>query len=149
MKVSGESTESENVEADVGFCARMLYASPMRCVKVTTAVQGTTVAERAGVADTSSSRRRGLLGTDALPQGEGLLIVPCRQVHTFGMRYPIDAVFLDDEYRVLRVVRSLRPHRLGPLVWRARAVLELPAGTAEGVGIAEGVLLEIAPLHEE
>lgn len=120
----------------------------MHYVKVTTAALGTTVAEKAAVADTPSSRRRGLLGTDVLPPGEGLLIMPCRQVHTFGMRYPIDAVFLDAEHRVLRVVRSLRPRRLSTLVWRARAVLELPAGTAEDVGIAKGDLLEITLLCE-
>ena len=120
-----------------------MYASPMRYVRVVNAARGTTVAERVGVAETASSRRRGLLGTDMLPEDAGMLIVPCRQVHTFGMRYPIDAVFLDGEYRVVRVVRRLGPRRLSPVVWRARAVLELPAGRAERVGIAVGDALEI------
>lgn len=115
----------------------------MRYVKVVDATRGTTVAERVGVAETRSSRRRGLLGTDTLSPGEGLLIVPCRQVHTFGMRYPIDAVFLDGGGRVVRVIHRLGPRRLSPMVWRARAVLELTAGTAERLGIDVGDALEI------
>lgn len=127
--------------------ARLLYASHMRYMKVREAARGRTVAEMVGVAETPSSRRRGLLGTDALPEDAGLLILPCRQVHTFGMRYPIDAVFLDGEYRVVRVAGSLKPRRFSPLVWRAKAVLELPAGRAERVGIAVGDQLEFAPLR--
>ena len=119
----------------------------MRYMKVREAARGRTVAEMVGVAETPSSRRRGLLGTDALPEDAGLLILPCRQVHTFGMRYPIDAVFLDGEYRVVRVAGSLKPRRFSPLVWRAKAVLELPAGRAERVGIAVGDQLEFAPLR--
>lgn len=114
-------------------------------VKVLNASRGGLLAERAAVANTPSSRRRGLLGTEMLEEGDGLLITPCRQVHTLGMRYPIDLVFLDVEGRVVKTVRGLRPWRLSPFVLRARAVLEVPAGTVEGSGTAPGDRLRFLP----
>lgn len=91
----------------------------------------TVAPERCVVADTAGSRMRGLLGRPPLEPGEGLLLVPCRAVHTFFMRYPIDVVFLDRELRVLRVCSRVRPWRLRACR-RAQAVLELPAGSFSG-----------------
>jgi protein-S-isoprenylcysteine O-methyltransferase Ste14 len=56
----------------------------------------------------------------------------------FGMRYPIDVVFLDDAGRVLRTVEALRPNRVSPRVKAATNVLELPAGTVARTGLADG-----------
>ncbi|NPV58534.1 MAG: DUF192 domain-containing protein [Actinobacteria bacterium] len=105
------------------------------------------LAARAAVADTPRSRRRGLLGTEVLEDGRGLVIVPCRQVHTFGMRYAIDVVFVDRRMRVLRVVKAMRPCRLGALVLRAAAAIELPPGKAAATGTAPGDMLEIVACH--
>lgn len=113
----------------------------MRQVKIVNLTRGTTLAERAEVAETPGSRRRGLLGTDALSAGGGLLVVPCRQVHSIRMRYPIDVVFVDAAWKVRRVVRDLKPGRLSPLVFTARAALELPAGRAAETETEEGDLL--------
>jgi len=80
---------------------------------------------RAEVADTFAKRTRGLIGRPPPRPGEGLLILKCNAIHTFFMRYPIDATFLDRENRVVKVVRGIRPWR--PLVWggwRAVKVLE-------------------------
>jgi len=80
---------------------------------------------RAEVADTFAKRTRGLIGRPPLGPGEGLLILKCNAIHTFFMRYPIDATFLDRENRVVKVVRGIRPWR--PFVWggwRAVKVLE-------------------------
>jgi uncharacterized membrane protein (UPF0127 family) len=74
-------------------------------------------------------RMAGLLGRRALPAGQGLLIVPCGAVHTVGMRFPLDLVFLDAAGRVLRSVPGVPPGRFG--VWgggRARQTLEVQAG---------------------
>jgi hypothetical protein len=106
---------------------------------------GASVAERLRLAHTHWTRLRGLLGTAALAPGDGLWIRPCRQVHMFGMRYPIDVVFLDDAYRVVGLVSDLRPWRVSPLVRSATSVLELPAGTIRGIGLASGSLLTIEP----
>ena len=78
--------------------------------------------------ETMFERMRGLIGRPAPAPGTGLLIPKCNAIHTCFMRYPIDATFLDDELRVVKVVRRIRPWRL--FVWggfRARAVLETAA----------------------
>jgi uncharacterized membrane protein (UPF0127 family) len=109
--------------------------------------RGGVLAEPAAVAETPAARRRGLLGSDSLADGSGMLIVPCRQVHTFGMRYPIDIVFIDEAWKVKRVVSAMKPGRLGALVIRARAALELPAGKAAETGTQAGDLLDVLPVH--
>lgn len=120
-----------------------VYAFPMRKVRIFNLSRGTVLAEEAEVAEAPSSRRRGLLGREDLPEGGGLLIVPCRQVHTFGMRFPIDIIFVDEALRVARSVERLRPGRLSPFVLRSRAVLELPPGTLERTGTRDGDRLDV------
>jgi len=80
---------------------------------------------------------RGLLGRRDLPHGEGLMLRPASSVHTAFMRFPIDAVFLDRDGRVLKVARGLRPWKTSARR-KARAVLELPAGESERRGIEIG-----------
>lgn len=120
-----------------------MYALSMRRVRIVNLHRDTVLAEEAEVAETPASRRRGLLGMDRLPEGGGLLIVPCRQVHTFGMRFPIDVVFIDEALKAVRLVERLRPGRLSPFVLRSRAVLELPAGTLERTGTRVGDHLDV------
>ena len=98
---------------------------------------GTVVCERCTVARSPLTRMRGLLGRRNLPQGEGLLLEPAGSIHTFFMRFPIDAVFLDRERRVVKVVPGVRPWRTAA-GRHARSVLELAAGEAERVGIEPG-----------
>ncbi len=76
------------------------------------------------------SRTRGLAGLDDLPDHVALLIPRCRSVHTFGMRFAIDVIFLDGDRRVVRVASYVPPRRA---VWAgaARAVVETRAGGAE------------------
>ncbi len=115
-------------------------------VKVRNLSRGTALGERVEVAATRRSRARGLLGSAGWEGRDGLLLRPCRNIHTVGMRYPIDLVFLDEEGRVLRVVEGLRPGRISPLVLRARSVLELPAGKLKETGTLPGDLLEMRPV---
>ena len=63
----------------------------------------------------------------------GLLLPGCRSVHTFGMRFPLDLVFLDFELRELSLRRAVPPGRVA-FEWRAQAVLELPAAEPEPHG---------------
>ena len=99
---------------------------------------GKDVVERVEEAADFVARGVGLLGRDALKPGTGLWIHPCKSIHTFGMRFAIDAVFLDRRHRVVRVKADLRPWRVVPMVWRASSVVELPAGRAAAVGISPG-----------
>ena len=72
-----------------------------------------------------------------------MLLRPCRNVHTIGMRYPIDVAFLDKEDIVLKVVHGLRPGRISPVAWRARCALELPAGRLRETSTEPGDHLSI------
>jgi uncharacterized membrane protein (UPF0127 family) len=81
------------------------------------------------VADTFLRRLFGLLPQKKAVTWRGLLIIPCRQVHTFGMRFPIDVLFLKNG-AVLRILPSLNPGRISPFVREADSVLELAAGAA-------------------
>ena len=86
----------------------------------------------AAVAKTFGERAKGLIGKKGLPRGTGLLIERCNAIHTFFMRMAIDAVFLDRDDRVVKVVRGVRPWR--PLVWggwKAAKVLETATGLIE------------------
>jgi len=87
------------------------------------------------VAGTRGARRRGLLGRDGL--AGALLLVPCRQVHTVGLRFAIDVVWCDRRGRVLRVA-TMAPGRVSRPVWRARAVIEVAAGSAGPWGLCPG-----------
>ena len=82
-------------------------------------------------ARTRLERSKGLLGTAKLPRGGGLWIVPCRSIHSFGMRYEFDALFIDREGRVVGMHPRFRRNRLSRIYWRARGVLELPVGTID------------------
>mgnify|MGYP003787007487 CR=1 FL=1 len=99
------------------------------------------------VSRTSRARERmvGLLGRRALPDGQGLLIVPCAAVHTVGMRFPLDLVFLDAAGHVLRCVAGVPPGRFG--VWGgrlARQTLEVQAGWLD-LAALDGARLDWRP----
>jgi uncharacterized membrane protein (UPF0127 family) len=96
---------------------------------VTVRVDERVVCERCLVAATPWARMRGLLGRDELPRGEGILLRPAGSIHTFFMRFPIDAVFIDGAGTVVGVERNMRPWRTARRRG-AKAVLELPANAA-------------------
>jgi uncharacterized membrane protein (UPF0127 family) len=97
-----------------------------------------------GVRQASSlfARMRGLLGTGALSPGEGLWICPCASIHSFGMAFEFDALFLDSGMRVVALHRRFRKNRLSRIYWDARGVLELPEGTIERTGTEVGDEIE-------
>jgi uncharacterized protein len=109
---------------------------------VTVLAHARVVCDSCAVADTMWTRLRGLMGRRELEPGEGLLLRPSGSVHTCFMRFAIDIAFLDRELRVLAVSPGVRPWRLR-LQRGARAVLELPAGEADRVGIAPGDQLTV------
>jgi uncharacterized membrane protein (UPF0127 family) len=108
---------------------------------------GQVICARCGVADTVPSRMRGLLGRRSLDAGEGLLLRPAAAVHTAFMRFPIDAVFLDREMRVLDIAPNLRPWRMAGRR-RARAVIELSAGECARRGVQPGDRLAVVPAEQ-
>jgi len=94
-------------------------------------------------ADTFFSRWRGLLGTEGLSTGEGVWICPCSSIHSFGMRFEFDALFLDGDNKVEGLYRRFRKNRISRIFWKARGVLELPAGTIERTGTEVGDEVEL------
>jgi uncharacterized membrane protein (UPF0127 family) len=103
---------------------------------------GTLVADRVGVAATRAARAVGLLTRTGLDPGEALWIVPSRGVHTWGMRFTIDVVALDEQGVVVDCVPNLKPWRMRLPRAGTAGVLELPAGTLDKSGTAVGHRIE-------
>ena len=115
--------------------------------RVRRTADGAVVCERCEVPESASGRARGLLGRDGLEPGEGMLIDRAGSVHMFFMRFPIDVVFMDRDWRVVGVRHELRPWRVAG-ARRAVAALELPAGAAAAAGIEDGDVLAIEDCAE-
>jgi hypothetical protein len=90
------------------------------------------------------ARLRGLTGLPGLDAGEGLEIPRCRSVHTLGMRFPLDLVWLDEDGRVVRVDRGVRPFRLRSC-GAARSVVEVAAGRGDAFAEALARPGSVAP----
>ena len=99
------------------------------------------LADPALVADTSATRRTGLLKHEKFEAGDGLWIVPCEGVHTFGMKFPIDVLYLSKKRKVLKIRKEMPKSRMS-FCLSAHSVLELPSGMADRTGTAVGDQLE-------
>lgn len=99
------------------------------------------LATRMEVADSAPKRNKGLLGRERLSPGEGMWIVPCQAVHTFGMRFPLDLVYLDRRKRIKKLRNEALPRRLSAC-FTAHSVLELPPGTIRATQTQPGDTLE-------
>ena|SRR5215472_11064164 len=113
----------------------------MRYVSVVNVSTGETLAERAMVAETPLARFIGLQGKRLLPAKSGLVLMPNNSIHTFFMRIRIDAVFVSQEGRVIKVGRQLRPWRIGPIALGALYCVELPAGAATSTATGQTIEL--------
>lgn len=107
---------------------------------------GAPLCEHCLIADTVSSRMRGLLGRPTLPAGEGVWIRPTNSIHMFFMRFALDAVFLDRDDIVLKIVPGLKPWRMASCR-RARSVIELSEGEAERRGLRVGDSVKAEERH--
>ncbi len=96
------------------------------------------------LADTRRSRRKGLLGRDSMRTDQAMVITPCVAVHTGFMRFAIDVVFIDRDGRAVHIVQDLQPWRIAAS-FRARAVIEMPAGRVRAWDIKLGDRLSLAP----
>lgn len=114
-------------------------------MKVINRTNGRVLATAAGVATSVFGRMKGLLGRPSLDEGEGLVITPCISIHTFGMRFAIDAVFFNSSKKAVAVLRGLKPNRATRLYPSASGVLELPAGVLDSAPVEPGDELEFIP----
>ena len=117
-------------------------AKQMQILNIT---RGTQLGDAVEVADRGPTRSKGLLGRKGLAPGGGMWIVPCESVHTFGMQFPIDLVYLDRKHRVKKVASSVPPWRLSACL-SAYSIVELPAGTIQMTQTEKGDLLEFSPV---
>ena len=103
--------------------------------------RGTLIAGRVNVATSFWRRSRGLIGRRSLSVGDALILRPCIAVHALFVSIPLDVLHLDKNGRVLRVLPFFQPWRIGPIVWRSRTVIELPAGTVARTDTVIGDLI--------
>jgi len=112
------------------------------------ATRKTVVSDRCRFANSVFKRMIGLLNRKSLAQGEGLLLDRCYGIHTFGMRFPIDVLFLDKELHVMRAVLALPPLRTC-VVKYAIYVLELPVGSIQRSQTAAGDQIQMRTVTQE
>jgi uncharacterized membrane protein (UPF0127 family) len=112
------------------------------------ATRKTVISDQCRFANSVLKRMVGLLNRKQFLPGEGLLFDRCYGIHTFGMRFRIDVVFLDKEYKVIRTVRALPPFRTCA-VRHAIYVLELPVGSIDRSGTVAGDQIQVRTSNQE
>jgi uncharacterized protein len=113
--------------------------------QLTNVNRGTVLATSVEAAFDSASRNRGLLGRDSLSDGTAIVIAPSNSVHMFFMRFPIDAIFVARDGRVVKTCANLRPWRIA-VACRAFAVIEGPVGMIERTRTVRGDSLAFRPI---
>lgn len=113
-----------------GLGHRLAAVAPAPYSAVATVIErsGEVVTPVVGWAETPSERSRGLLGRANLVSFGAFVLCGAKQVHTFGMDRPIDVALCDKAWNVLHVARSMRPRRLGRVIWRAHYAIEAHPG---------------------
>ena len=109
----------------------------------TNVTRGVNLTECGRVADSFLTRLVGLLRDEHLAPGDGLWIKPCNSIHSIGMKFVFDAVFLDKDLRVVHLMHEMPPWKASKMVWSAKSVLELPAGMITQTGTELGDQFEM------
>jgi uncharacterized protein len=112
------------------------------------ATKKTVVSDNCHFANTVLKRMVGLLNRGQLGAGEGLLLDRCYGIHTFGMRFPIDVLFLDKDLCVIRAVKALPPYRTC-VVKKSVYVLEVPVGVLDASRTGEGDQIQIRTANSD
>ena len=116
-------------------------------IRIVNLTRGTLLGTRIELADSWWGRFRGFLGRDEPKKGEGILLVPCNAVHTYGMTFDLDLVFLGASGGVLATVEELQPGKRSARVLGSRYVLEVPAGTIRATGTTVGDTFSWTPAN--
>ncbi|HUB65941.1 MAG TPA: DUF192 domain-containing protein [Candidatus Methylacidiphilales bacterium] len=110
-------------------------ADRLTAINVTRGVQ---VTDHARVADNAWTKLIGLLRDQSLEPGDGIWLKPCNSIHSFGMKFVFDAIFLDKKLRVVHLMNEMKPGRISRIVFSAQSVLEIPAGVIRQSGTELG-----------
>ena len=124
-----------------------MAATNLKLFSVLNADRGTVLATRAKLASSFVARLFGLMGRRGVPNGGGLLLTRSASIHSFFMRFRFDAIFIDRENRVVKIVPAMRQWWVAFGGRGAKDVIELPAGVAERTGTRPGdtLVFEEAP----
>ncbi|MDD5692812.1 MAG: DUF192 domain-containing protein [Candidatus Omnitrophica bacterium] len=106
--------------------------------------KGVVLAEDIFVARSFFSKIKGLIGRKLLLPGQGIILEPCNSIHTFFMRFPIDVLFVNRKYRVIKAIPDFYPNKISLIYWRSARVIELPAGTIKSTDTQLQDYLEIS-----
>ena len=90
---------------------------------------------QAEFADTFLSRLIGLLGRTTVGEEEGIILSPCNSIHTIGMRFPIDAIFLDQNNKVCHLIINMNRFKISPIVKNASKVIEIQSGKIKKLNV--------------
>lgn len=112
-------------------------------MKIINKSKSVVIAEEVITADTFFTRAKGLLGRKELSIGHAMIIRPCDSIHTFFMQFPIDVLFVNRDFKVIRAISNLQPFRLTGIYFKSRFAVELPAGTLETTHTQAGDFLSI------
>jgi uncharacterized membrane protein (UPF0127 family) len=121
---------------------------PAARFRLVNARSGAVIADRVACAFDSASRRRGLLGRDAMAASEALIIAPSNSIHTFFMKFAIDVAFVSRDGRIVKLRRAVPPWRIAA-AWRAFAVVEMAGGSFALSSTVEGDQLALVPVVGE
>ncbi len=91
--------------------------------------QSTILATNVSMANNPLKRIKGLLGKKNFLRGEALIIKPCNSVHTFFMHFSIDLLFVNKDYKIIKVLPAFAPNKISGIYWKSSLVIELPCGT--------------------
>jgi uncharacterized membrane protein (UPF0127 family) len=102
----------------------------------------------ASAADSPFARLKGLIGKLKLRSDEGLWVVPSRGVHTMGVLFPIDLIYLDGNRRVNHLIEHFPQFRVAPIMVQAQSVLQLPTHSIYSSQTQLGDQLLVCPIDE-
>lgn len=111
-----------------------------QCVKAV--VNGVVICEKVELANNFYKRFMGLMYRKSMEENEGLLLDPCNQIHTFGMKFPIDTITISRDNIITKIDVKVGPGKVRPKVKDGKKVLELTAGTCEKYGLELGDSIE-------
>lgn len=115
----------------------------MKTVKIVNRTKNVVITEQAEMADNPWTRFMGLMGRKSLDQKAGLVIYPNNSIHMFFMRFPIDVLHVAADGTVLKILHSIKPWRVGPIVGKCKYTVELAAGAAKSTNTTEGDKIEL------
>lgn len=101
------------------------------------------IADEVELANKFFTRFMGLMFRKTMAQNHGLLLSPCNSIHTFSMKFAIDAVFLASDGKILQIEHAMPPGKIGKTVKNAVQVLELCAGISKDFDLQTGDTLKI------